>query len=224
MQFFEYWHCTDRQLYTSDSSISLSMYIVVLGTRSLSRAASALRNHNIEPPLCDKLEIAESQCHHCTIATMLYLPSAPTLFRISSTVIRRERLFRNDRGTRDKDDPCQVLQKLTYNLIRVIEWISIGFYKTLIARSATKLDIVGLRYNYRCNTMNISSGKNWNTRLEADTFGVRIFFRSLSRLVQIAGVSFCLAEERRALRLFPLKRTFSSSCDEAPRQLRDHRL
>lgn len=72
--------------------------------------------------------------------------------------------------------------------------------------------------------MNILSGKNWSTRLEADTFGVRTFFRSLSRLVKIAGVLFCLSEERRALRLFPLKRTFSSSCDEAPRQLRDHRL
>lgn len=131
MQFFEYWHCTDRQLYTSESSISLSLYIVVLGTRSLSRAVSALRNHNIEPPLCNKLEIAESQCHYCTIETMLYLSSAPTLFRISNTVIRRERLFRKDRGTRDKDDPCQVLQKLTYNLIRVIERISIGFIKPL---------------------------------------------------------------------------------------------
>lgn len=62
---------------------------------------------------------------------MLYLSSAPTLFRISNTVIRRERLFRKDRGTRDKDDPCQVLQKLTYNLIRVIERISIGFIKPL---------------------------------------------------------------------------------------------
>lgn len=62
---------------------------------------------------------------------MLYLSFAPTLFRISNTVIRRERLFRKDRGTRDKDDPCQVLQKLTYNLIRVIERISIGFIKPL---------------------------------------------------------------------------------------------
>lgn len=144
MQFFKYRHCTDRRLYISDSSISLSMYIVVLGTRSLSGAASALQNHNTEPAHCNKLKIAESQCHHCTIATMLYLSSARTLFRITNIVIRRERLFRKDRGTRNKDDPCQVLR---YGKVR---------------NFMIKLDIVGLRYNYPfirtvCNTMNILS-------------------------------------------------------------------
>lgn len=77
---------------------------------------------------------------------MLYLSSARTLFRISNIVIRRERLFRKDRGTRNKDDPCQVLR---YGKVR---------------NFMIKLDIVGLRYNYLfirtvCNTMNILSQK-----------------------------------------------------------------